>query len=543
MAFGWLKNAYRSVFGPRALPSMTVEALGPYDVHYKWQAGGKFPGGFGPTVVLSTDYWTLRARSAELFEQNLFARGIIRRLVTNEIVTGLNLECTPEESILGVQEDSLADWSETVENRFVLWGADPVLCDQMEMDSFGALQANIRAEALIAGDVLVTLRQSQITGLPRVQLTRGDAVQTPYPLPKLRQGSRIVHGVELDSMDHQVAYWIRQQDGSFKRLPAYGEKTGRKLSWLVYGTDKRLDEVRGKPLLALVLQSLKEIDRFRDSTQRKAVVLSMLAMFIKKDQSLPGSRPLTMGAVRADTVALANDGSTVPRRFNSAEMIPGLALDELQHGETPQAFSTNGTIESYSDFEAAILQGVAWALEIPPEILRLSFSSNYSASQAANNEFKVVMLKSRTWFGEKVCTHIFKEWLISEVLNQKLVAHGLLESFRDPKQYDTWGAWTSCDWNGVIKPAVDPTKLIRGYREMLAEGAITRDRMSRELTGMKFAKVAKILARENVLVAAFLQPLLEQQAAMAAASKAPPDSAAVAEDDIDVELIDAEEAA
>lgn len=500
---------------------VSVDALAPYDIQQRFEDGSKFHGGYGSTNLLTTDYWTLRARSAELFDTNLFARGIIRRLVTNEIVTGLNLECTPDERLLGKPEDSLSDWTETVENRFTLWAADPILCDQREMDTFGALQANARAEALIAGDVLVTLRQSQTTGLPRVQLTPGSAVQTPWPEPNLRKGSRIVYGVELDSLDHQVAYWVKQPDGSSRRLPAYGEKTGRRLSWLVYGTDKRLDQVRGKPLLALVLQSLKEIDRYRDSVQRKAVINSMLAMFIKKDAPVPGSRSIAAGAVRLGAEAVGSDPNGIPRRFNVAELMPGLVLDELQHGETPQAFSSNGTDEKYGEFEEAIIQGVAWALEIPPEILRLSFSSNYSASQAAINEFKVNILKKRTSFGDTVCTPIYKEWLLSEVLNQRVVAAGLLDAWRDPRQYDTYGAWTSCDWNGVIKPAVDASKLARGYREMLEMGVLTRDRASRELTGMKYSKVVKILRRENEMLVAANMPLRALEAPQTAPTPAP----------------------
>jgi capsid protein len=492
---------------PPSPPVIPVSALGPY-VQQSWENGSKFSGGYGATNLLTTDYWTLRARSAELFDTNLFARGIIRRLVTNEIVTGLNLECTPEELLLGREEDSLADWAEMVENRFTLWGSNPVLCDQKEMDTFGALQANARAEALIAGDVLVTLRQHPMTGLPRVQLISGSAVQTPWPAPQLRQGSRIVHGVELDSLNHQIAYWVKQRDGSSKRLPAYGEKSGRRLAWLVYGCDKRLDQVRGKPLLALVLQSLKEIDRYRDSVQRKAVINSMLAMFIKKDAPVPGTRSITAGAVRVGAESLGQDPGGVPRRFNVAELMPGLVLDELQQGETPQAFPSHGTDEKYGDFEAAMIQGVSWSLEIPPEIMRLSFSSNYSASQAAINEFKIYLLKSRTNSGDQVCTPIYKEWLISEVLNQKIRADGLLEAWRDPKQYDTYGAWTSCDWNGVIKPSIDAAKLVKGYDAMVASGFMTRDRAARELTGQKYSKVVKRLRLENAQLVEANKPLL-----------------------------------
>jgi hypothetical protein len=114
-----------------------------------WDDGEKFPGGFGPTLLLTTDYWTLRARSAQLFETNIYGRGVIRRLLTNELNTGLHLECTPVESVLGKEEDSLADWSEDVESRFLLWAKDPYLCDYYQRSTFGALQVQLRRESLL----------------------------------------------------------------------------------------------------------------------------------------------------------------------------------------------------------------------------------------------------------------------------------------------------------------------------------------------------------------------------------------------------------
>src|SRR5690606_27010734 len=123
----------------------------------------KWTNSFGPTQILWTDYWTLRARSAQLFKQNLYARGLIRRLVNNEINTGLHLEATPEEKLLGYGDDALADWTEDVENRFALWGKESTLCDHFELITFGALQETVRREALIDGDILVVLQQDQRT--------------------------------------------------------------------------------------------------------------------------------------------------------------------------------------------------------------------------------------------------------------------------------------------------------------------------------------------------------------------------------------------
>lgn len=471
--------------------------------------GGKFFGGFGATQIQDVDYWTLRARSTQLFNENLYARGIIRRLVTNEINTGLAPEACPDEGIIGVPEESLNDWTETVETRFGIWAKGPELCDWKKKSTFGAIQRAARMEALISGDVLVVVRQSQQTKLPMVQLISGSKVRTPLgEAGNLRKGHKIRHGVELDSVGRVVAHWIKQDDGGSKRIPAVGEKSGRKISWLVYGTDKRLDDLRGQPLLSIVMQSLKEIDRYRDSVQRKAVINSILAMFIKKGEDKMGTLPVTGGAVRRDQ-ATTTDSDGTKRNFNIANQIPGLVMEELQTGEEPVSFGSNGTDVNFGTFEEAIIQAVAWTLEIPPEVLRLSFSNNYSASQAAINEFKIAI--NRTWgdFGETFCTPIYVEWLLSETLLQKITAPGLLQSWRNPNEYDVFGAWTATDWYGSIKPSTDMLKQAKGSKILVEEGWSTNAREARITTGTKFTKNIKRLKRENELKVEAARPIAE----------------------------------
>jgi lambda family phage portal protein len=535
----WLADMFRDA---PAVPVFPLASLANAPVRYGYHDGEKFPGGFGPTQLLIDDYWTLRARSSQLFELNLYARGLIRRLITNEINTGLHLEATPEEKVLGREEDALADWTELVENRFAIWERRPALCDRSERMTFGQMQAAARAEALIAGDVLVVLTQSPITKLPRVLLVRGDRVRTPMHLmlgDKLPNGNRVVHGVELDKNGKHIGFWIRKDDGEAfgiersERLDAVDSR-GRRVAWLVYGTDKRVDQVRGKPLLSLVLQSLNEIDKYRDSVQRKAVINAMLAMFIKKTQDKPSTKPLTGGARRRGTQSAPdNDGNV--REFPIAGLMPGLCIEELQYGEEPVGFPSHGTDEKFGDFETAVLRGIAWANEVPPEILELSFKANYSASQAAINELKMYLNRVRTDWGTAFCQPIYEDWLLAEVLARKIDAPGLLEAWRDPTQYDTHAAWLTADWAGHIKPAVDISKLVKGYSEMVAEGFISRDRATRELTGTKFSKNVQKIARENALLAAANKPLKELEA-LSKAAPASSDSARPAKrDDNDTE--------
>jgi capsid protein len=378
----------------------------------------------------------------------------------------------------------------------------------LQQRGFGRLQAMAYMEAMISGDVLAVLTQDRATGLPRVRLLDGQMVQTPVNMP--RSGNRIEHGVEVDKLGRHVAYWIMQTTGKWKRLPAYGEKSGRKLAWLVYGTEKRDHETRGTPILSLLLQSLAEIDRYRDSTQRKATINSMLAMFIQKDEERMGTRPLTGAAVRR-TSAPAVGPDNVVRNFNAQGHVPGMVFDELNVGEKPMAFGSGGTDEKFAEFEESIVQAMAWHLEIPPEIMRLAFSSNYSASQAAINEFKMFLNRVRTDFGESFCKPVYQEWLIAQALTGRVNAPEVLQSWRDNAQYDTFGAWIASEWAGHIKPSTDIMKQANGYTVLVDRGWMSNDLASKELTGTKFTKNIKKLRRENPMLAEVQELLMGPQ--------------------------------
>jgi len=503
----------------KQVPTIDVDSLDPYTYagqtslapwEYSIYDGSKFEGGFGTTQLSDIDYWSLRRRSDQLFRENLYALGLIRRMITNEINTGLTLESCPDEEILGLAPGSLNDWTETVETRFTIYGKNPLVFDFNQKLSFGRAQQAVKLEALITGDVLVVMRYGRASRLPQVQIISGNDVQTPLGSRfSIRKGNTIEHGVEIDAQGREAGYWIRQKDGNFARMPAYGEKSGRRIAWLIYGTDKRLNERRGMPLLAIVLQSLKEIDRYRDSAQRKAVINSILAMFIKKTTDKPGSLPMT-GAARTKGQVTGTDPVTgAARVFNVSKFVPGIILDELQEGEEPVVKGGEGTDVNFGPFEEAIIQAVAWANEIPPEILKLAFSNNYSASQAAINEYKLFLNKSRENFGEDFCGPIYQEWLLAEVLQGKIKANGLLAAFRDTSKYDIFGAWLQCEWYGSIKPSTDMLKAFKGSSGLLSEGLSTRAKEARELTGTKYSKNVRKLIRENEELASAMRPLLE----------------------------------
>ena len=475
--------------------------------HAGWN-GETYPGGWGPdddnilSSILSMDYLTLRDRSEQLFETNLYARGLVRRLVTNEVHTGLSLEADPDSQILGRDPESLEGWTDQVEARFAAWASTPDVCDhdKRQDGTFGELTAIARREALVGGDVLVILRHDTETNLPTVQLIPGRQVVTPFPLPV--GDATIVDGVELDAEGRHVAYHVRGEATlenlvpETRRIAAFGAKTRRRAAWLMYGTDKRLGQTRGAPLLAIMLQSLREIDQYRTSAQRKAALNAMLSMWVEKGEDKMSSLAVGRSAVKAGTSTAPNMENEA-RDFAHKGYLPGIVLDELQHGEKIHAHQ-GGTTDTtgFPEFEASIIAAVAWANEMPPEILRLAFDKNYAASQASLNEFKMYLTVSRGRIARSIYQPFYEAWLLASVRKGTITAEGLLEASLDRSKFETYAGWVRADWIGAVKPVMDMFKMAKAFEIMADRGWTTNARIARELTGTKFQTNARQLRRE-----------------------------------------------
>ncbi len=464
--------------------------------------GGKFPGSFGITKDFHfVDYWVLRTRSLLLFRENPYCKGMIKRLLRNEINTGLKLEATPIAKILGMTEDEAQEWGDQREVDFRIWGANPKLCDFRKQRTLGELANKAREISMIAGDVLVVYRINRQTQLPSIELIDGSHIQTPIG-QKRAAGKKIIHGVEINSQGRHIAYWVKvdragQESLKWERVPVFGEKSGRRISKMIYGDEERkLDEVRGIPILASMLYMMKELDRYRDSEQRAATLNSILSLFITKSEPGPGTQPIGAGAVRTDAVEVTQ-GDASTRNYNIAGMLPGLVLDELAVGEEPHSFNAQRPNVNYAKFEEAILDVLAWVNSIPPEVLRMKFQNNFSASRQANNEFQIYLWYQIAKFGADFYQPIYEENLIQAVLTGQVIAAGFIEAWRDPLMWREFGAWVNAEWSGISRPSVDILKDVKAWLELNGAGLTTRDFITRKFLSMSFETVTKKRKRES----------------------------------------------
>ena len=253
---------------------------------------------------------TLRERSRDAYMGVPIATGALKTMRTNVVASGLTPSPQIDADFLNMTPEQANDLQTQIVREFSLW-ADSPLCDADRVDNFYKLQQLAFLAYMMNGDAFAVLPMRHNVGQPydlRVQLIEGDRVCSPDQDDRLApcvvdnvSVQSIVQGVETDGNGMVIAYWICNQHPlaslyalpeplKWQRVEAYGETTGRR-NILHIMNRERSGQRRGVPLLAPVLEALKQLGRYTDAEITAAVISAMFTVFITKDNPSIG-RPL-----------------------------------------------------------------------------------------------------------------------------------------------------------------------------------------------------------------------------------------------------------
>lgn len=476
------------------MPVQRTDPLASYNLSYRNVTavpfnGEKTPGMAGPMLEYKFEYQEARIRSWQAYIESDLAQIAIRRKVTWVISKGLKKQAEPIMDILndeGIQFDK-KKFTKSVESRFNLFRKDKKV-DYAGQKNLNQLSKVAVKNALIGGDVLVVLRV--VKGKIKIQLIDGAHVQSPYygteDWPQnLADGNMIVNGVEINSKREHVAYYVKTyavdakfenlHQYKFDRIEAKGKKTGRTMAYLYYGTEFRIDNVRGMPLLSVCIEKLANLDLYSTATLKQAQEASKVDYQVVHDKEAKPIAPWAKSTVSGFNGRGGGDNSNLPVTDDGEQLFtqthitgigtaynnsPGSKLEMLTN-ENPLYFKD--FYETHSDIFFAIVQ-------IPPNVAMGKYNDSFSASRAAGKDWEHTFLVDRDDVHMNFLDNIDSLWFDLEILNNRIQAPGYILA-RVEENDLVMDAYRNCRFVGPGFPHIDPLKEANAARVILGKAA------------------------------------------------------------------------
>lgn len=455
---------------------------------YKSTAKGWMDGGGSSREDIEDNLPTLRQRCRDLYMGVPLATGAIKTYRTSVVGEGLSLKPKINGKSLGMSDREAEEIEQQILREWSLW-ADSTDCDGARQSNFYELQQLAFLNWLMSGDVLVMLptwkRRGSIYDM-RIHLVEADRCMTP---PGMRNDldDKIVDGVERDRNGEVIAYHIAKKHPlgrslgkqDYVRVEAYGKRTGRR-NVVHLMSRERIGQVRGVPILAPVIEALKQIGRYTEAELVAAVVSGLMTTFIETED--PGGNLLGEMVPEEEQIDPGNKGTI--------EMKPG-GIVELAPGEKANAVMPGRPNTSFEGFVAAISKQIGAALELPQELMMKQFTASYSASRGALLEAWKTFNMYRDWMGSGFCQPIYEEWLCEAVARGRVKAPGF---FADPA---IRRCYMAAEWYGPSQGQLDPKKEVEAAGLRVQYGFSTGAKEAMELTSTNFAENCVQIRRER----------------------------------------------
>jgi lambda family phage portal protein len=440
--------------------------------------GEKNLGELGPAISYQLDYSSLRARSWQSYLESEITKIVIDKYTNWIIGGGLNLHSEVNKIVLAAENvafDSEA-FAEITEARFSLF-AGSEMSDYSGVDNLHKLAATAFKNSNIGGDCLVVCRYEDFVW--SVQLIDGVHVESPLSVSTFldqanTDGNVIRDGIETDARGRVVAYYVRVKGKplEYDRILAKSPTTGLNMAFMVNRGGYRIDNRRGIPLAATVLETLKKLERYKEATVGSAEERAKIALSIEHNAASSGENPFQRQAVlafNADAdVDLPEDSFGTPLSNVLVASANKQAIN-LPVGAALKAIDSKNELY-FKDFFTTNIGIVCAALGVPPEVALSKYDSNYSASRAALKDWEKTIMIQRKDFAFQFYRNIYSLWLDMEIMTGKIYAPGYLTA-RTRRDKMLLESYRTARWVGDNIPHIDPYKEVQAERLKLGDNA------------------------------------------------------------------------
>ena len=398
---------------------------------------------------------SMQAASRDLANNAPVGRAALRRATTNAVGGGLTLQSRVDRNFLNISDEQANAWERTAEREFRLWSK---YCDASRTQNFREMQGLVFYNALLSGDIFGLLPYIKHKDSPyqlRVKLIEADNCINPL---NLLDSNKTAGGIEVDGNGAPVKYFFKRSQpldpvnlsplvySNVVGVPAFGARSGRPNVIHVFYKE-RPGQRRGVPLLAPVMEQLKQISRLSEAELMAALIAAFFTVFVKSDTPGVG----LAGSIDESLQVADPDSTENPDDANIYEMGAGNIL-EMDEGQSIDIADPKRPNEKFAPFFEALTKEIGAAIEIPFEQLLLHFSSSYSASRAALLEAWKFYRNRREWLANKFCVPVYDAFLVEAITSGRLQAPGFFQDLAVRE------AWSGSSWGGPGQGQIDPIR-------------------------------------------------------------------------------------
>jgi len=400
-----------------------------------------------PDTDVIVDLPMLRQRSSDLVRNAPAATAVVNTSTTHVVGTGLSCNPQLDAAFLGLSEEEAEAWQLDTRRRYKAW-AESADCDLARQQNIYGLQSLAFRSALERGDCFVVTPRVARAGKPAalaLQLIEADRVCNPSG----RQDSdTLTDGIEHSAATGEaISYWICNRhpgdlrgSRSWTNVKARGDSAGRR-NVLHLFRPLRPGLRRGVPILAPVIEPLKQLATYTDAELGAAVASGLFPLFATMD---PGAFN--------DMFDDQSQAALVDRASKWTGEIESMKVTNLLPGEKIESPNPGRPNAQFDPFTQSCFRQIGMAIGIPYEVLVMHYQSSYSAARGALLMAWRFFMGWRDWLATTLCQPVYELWLADEVAAGRIAAPGF---FADPVVRH---AWCAAQWVGDGPGSIDPQK-------------------------------------------------------------------------------------
>ncbi|MCD8366327.1 MAG: phage portal protein [Clostridiales bacterium] len=445
---GWIDNVVAAISPKRAAERMAWRNA--YDEMRNYDAGafGRLNAGwrvsnYSAEATDRTSREWVRARARDLERNSDIMNSVLSAHKRNVVGSGFQLQAKTDRPEMNKELEKL--WKRWCKARN---------CDVTGMQSLNQMLMMAVVRKKVDGGVLFLKRYTKDGMLPfSLQMIEVDELDTMQTMPK-HKGNRVVGGIEYNSYNRPVGYWIRQYeiDGYSLSDPIYAKAD----DVIFYMSKKRPSQVREMSDMAQTVTRIRDVNEFITAISVKQRIEACLSVFIKKQYPVSG-----IGRASGGDNKFSYDGKT---------LTPGM-IHEMNQGDDIEVVNPTGQSADATSFVKLQLRMIGAGQGISYEAISRDMSeTNYSSARQGAIEDDMTFLEEKELL-ISLLDEVYETFVISVVLS------GLLDvkDFWNNKE-----EYLAHEWIQPPKKWIDPQKESRAMKTAMNTGVKTYKQIAAE---------------------------------------------------------------